>query len=53
MSFIANTVAFLAGRASTYFDVSYPAGSTFGLRGHPVGLMVDQATPAMAQQVRP
>ena len=42
MSFIANTVAFLAGRASTYFDVSYPTGSTFGLRGHPVGLMVDQ-----------
>jgi hypothetical protein len=42
LSFISNMVAFLHGRGSKGWEVSYPAGQKFELHGHPVGLLVDQ-----------
>ena len=39
---IGETVGFLHDRAGKWFDVDYPAGSTFRLHGKPQGLLVDQ-----------
>lgn len=39
---IGETVSFLHARAGKWFDVDYPAGSTFRLHGKPQGLLVDQ-----------
>jgi hypothetical protein len=42
MSFVSAMVGFLLGRGHKNFEVSNPSGQNFELRGHPVGLLVNQ-----------